>query len=316
MDNYAINRIVDLERAVNKLKISAALVTPTTYTIDWIRDQLEADASFSAWIITMLETNASFYNWIVSSLEADTNFYTWIVTTLKADATFYSWIVTSLEADTSFYTWLINKIEADTAFYTWLVNKLEADTAFYTWFRNALNADATFISALITSFQGDTGFTSWVRSTATYSKESFITLNRSATLSLPLNTITVVTWQQNAVRRSNTNTTFQTDFIYSGPSTNITIPQNGYYNVSFSGATDVATTQRYVLQVGGVNMVSAYNGLSAALWSFSTTQYFTTNQVISLALTAVSAAAVLQVNTEWGLNQSPYLHIVKVNAAG
>ena len=303
MSNYAIQRISDMERAIEKLKISAALVSPSSYTIDWIRDQLEADPTFYAWIVSSLQADVTFYNWFRDALEADPTFYTWIVTTLKADPTFYTWIVTTLEADPTFYAWI--------------VTTLEADTAFYTWFRTALNADATFISNLITSFQGNTGFTNWVKSTATYSKESFLTLTRTATQTFTGAVNTNFTWQS-VIRNSNSSAQFQTPFVTSGlPSANITIPQAGYYTITFSGVVDVTSTKRFFLSVNGNTLVinTNDNQASSTRMYSSLTNYFATGDVLSFSMTP-SVTAVVAVNAENGTNQSPILHIVKVNAAG
>ncbi len=274
MDTYAISRIVELERAVNKLKIAATLVTPTTYTIEWIRDQLEADASFAAWIVTMLETDPAFYTWIVSSLEADTSFAAWIVTMLESDA------------------------------------------GFYTWFRDALNVDSTFIESLITSFEGDLGFNNWVLSTATYSTESFITLTRTATQTFTGGVQTNIVWQS-VLRNSNNGTNFQNPFAYTPPAANIVIPQSGYYAISFSGYGDVVSTKRFFLAVNGQPFVINVNDnqASSRYMYFNIVNYFDTGDTIAISLTA-SVTTILAVNAEKGTQQSPILHIVRVNAAG
>jgi hypothetical protein len=233
MDSYTIKRISDLERAIARLKEAAALTKTSEYTIAWIRDNLETDASFYAWIVT----------------------------------------------------------------------SIEADTAFYTWFRTALNADATFISSLITSFEGVAGFTSWVQSTAA-TTPYYITVRRTATLALPNNTNTIVPWQA-----SNRNS----NFSFTPTSNTVAIPSTGYYNISFSGITDIQTSQRYILYVGGVGVLSGYNQALVTNWSFSTTNYYTAGQNVQLGLTSINGAAVLQVNAESAANQSPILHIVKVS---
>lgn len=275
MDNYVVQRIVNLQRAIDKLKVSMALTATYTFTIDFIRDQLEQDP------------------------------------------TFYAWIVESLESDASFYAWFVSALEGDASFYSWLVTALEADTAFYTWFRTALNADATFISNLITSFQGNTGFTNWVKSTATYSKESFLTLTRTATQTFTGGVQTNFTWQS-VIRNSNSSAQFQTPFVTSGlPSANITIPQAGYYTITFSGVVDVTSTKRFFLAVNGNALVinTNDNQASSTRMYSSMTNYFATGDVIVLSMTA-SVTVVLAVNAENGASQSPILHIVKVNAAG
>ena len=302
MSNYAIQRISDMERAIEKLKISAALVSPSSYTIDWIRDQLEADPTFYAWIVSSLQADVTFYNWFRDALEADPTFYTWIVTTLKADPTFYTWIVTTLEADPTFYAWI--------------VTTLEADTAFYTWFRTALNADATFISNLITSFQGNTGFTNWVKSTATYSKESFLTLTRTATQTFTGGVQTNFTWQS-VIRNSNSSAQFQTPFVYTPPSTTITIPQSGYYTVSLSAFSDVASTKRIFLAVNGnATVINVNDTQASSRYIYATfTKYLTTGDTIVLSM-QTSVTIIVPVTAENTVQESPILHIVKVNAAG
>jgi hypothetical protein len=246
MEQYAFRRIYDLERAINKLKISAALVSPSSYTIEWIRDNLEADASF------------------------------------------YSWIVTSLETD----------------------------VAFYNWFRDALEADASFISSLVNSFSLDLAANNWVINTATYSSESFITLTRTATQTFTGGVQTNFTWQS-VLFNSDNGTQFQTPFAYTPPSSNIVIPQSGYYTIAFSGVNDVASTKRFFLAVNGNPFVinTNDNQASSARMYFNITNFFDVGDTISLSMTS-SATVVTQVNARNGTNQSPILHVVRVNAAG
>jgi hypothetical protein len=246
MDNYVVQRIVELQRAIEKLKVSIALTKPSEYTIDWIRDNLEADASF------------------------------------------YAWIVTSLEADVSFYN----------------------------WFRDALEADASFISSLVTSFTGNLSFTNWITNTATYSSESFITLTRTATQTFTGSVQTNITWQA-ITRNSNNGTQFQTPFVFTPPSATITIPQSGYYTIAFTGVADVVSTKRFFLAVNGNPFVINTNdnqASSARMYSLIT-NYFDTGDTFQLSMTS-SATVIMQVNAEKATNQSPILHVVRVNAAG
>jgi hypothetical protein len=288
MNSYAIQRIIDLERAVEKLKVSQALNSSTTYTIDWIRDQLEADPSF----------------------------YAWITTSLESDASFYSWLVTSLESDASFYAWFVGALETDVSFYSWIVTSLQSDVAFYNWFRDALEADATFISSLVTSFTSNLAFTNWITNTATYSSESFITLRRTATDTFTAGVRKAFTWQS-IVRQSNNGTQFQTPFVYTPPSASIVIPQSGYYTIAFSGYSDVNSTKQFFLSVNGnPNVINTNDNQAASRFLyFNITNYFDIGDTIILSLTA-SVNIVLAVNAEKGSNQSPFLQIVRVNAAG
>ena len=246
MNSYAIQRIIDLERAVEKLKVAQALNSPTTYTIEWIRDNLEADASF------------------------------------------YSWIVTSLEADASFYAWFVN----------------------------ALEADASFISSLITSFEGDLGFNNWITNTATYSSESFITLTRTTTQTFTGGAVVTMQWQS-VLRNSNNGTQFQSPFVFTPPNTTITIPQSGYYNISFSGYADVVSTKRFFLIVNGVVSVlnTNDNQASSRYLFFNITNYFDTGDTFAINLQS-SVTIILSVTAEKAQQQSPILQIVRVNAAG
>jgi hypothetical protein len=246
MDSYTIKRIADLERAIARLKEAAALTKTSEYTIDWIRDNLEADASF------------------------------------------YAWIVTSLEADVSFYN----------------------------WFRDALEADASFISSLVNSFSLDLAANNWVINTATYSSESFITLTRTATQTFTGGVQTNITWQA-VTRNSNNGTQFQTPFVFTPPSPTITIPQSGYYTIAFTGVADVVSTKRFFLSVNGNPFVINTNdnqASSARMYSLIT-NYFDTGDTFQLSMTS-SATVIMQVNAENGTNQSPILHVVRVNAAG
>lgn len=274
MDNYAVRRITELQRAVETLRVSVALIKPSTYTIDWIRDQLEADASFSAWIINMLETTPSFYTWIVSALESDASFSAWIV------------------------------------------NMLQTNTGFYTWFRNALNADSTFISSLITSFESNLGFNNWLLSTATYSTESFLTLTRTATLSLTGGVVTNITWQT-MTRTSNNGTIFQNPFSITLPTATITIPQSGYYLYSFIAFSDVAATKRFFITVNGNTTSLNVNDTQASsrYLYFNAMQYFNTGDTIAIGINP-SVTIILSVTGENLTQQSPWFHISKVNAAG
>jgi hypothetical protein len=246
MDSYTIKRIADLERAIARLKEAAALTKTSEYTIDWIRDNLEADASF------------------------------------------YAWIVTSLEADVSFYN----------------------------WFRDALEADASFISSLVNSFSLDLAANNWVINTATYSSESFITLTRTATQTFTGGVQTNITWQS-VLFNSDNGTQFQTPFAYTPPSANIVIPQSGYYTIAFSGVNDVASTKRFFLAVNGNPFVinTNDNQASSTRMYFNITNFFDVGDTISLSMTS-SATVVTQVNARNGTNQSPILHVVRVNAAG
>lgn len=246
MDSYTIKRISDLERAIARLKEAAALTKTSEYTIAWIRDNLEADASF----------------------------YAWIVTSLEADASFYSWFVTALESD------------------------------------------ASFISSLISSFEGDLGFNNWILTTATYSSETFITLRRTATDTFTAGVRKLLTWQS-VVRLSDNGTQFQTPFAYTPPSANIVIPQSGYYTIAFSGYSDVNSTKQFFLSVNGnPNVINTNDNQAASRFLyFNITNYFDTGDTIALSLTA-SVNITLAVNAEKGSNQSPFLQVVRVNAAG
>jgi hypothetical protein len=288
MNSYAIQRIIDLERAVEKLKVSQALNSSTTYTIDWIRDQLEADPSF----------------------------YAWITTSLESDASFYSWLVTSLESDASFYAWFVGALETDVSFYSWIVTSLQSDVAFYNWFRDALEADASFISSLVTSFTGNLAFNNWITNTATYSSESFITLRRTATQTFTGGVQTNITWQA-ITRNSDNGTQFQTAFVFTPPSATITIPQSGYYTISFSGYVDVASTKRFFLIVNGNAAVINTNDTQASsrYMYFSITNYFDTGDTFAIGLIA-SVTVIMSVTAEKSTQQSPILHVVRVNAAG
>jgi hypothetical protein len=122
MNSYAIQRIIDLERAVAKLKVSQSLNSSTIYTIEWIRDNLEADAFFYAWIVTSLESDASFYAWFVGALETDASFYSWIVSSLQADVAFYNWFRDALEVDATFISSLVNSFSTSLAANNWIIN--------------------------------------------------------------------------------------------------------------------------------------------------------------------------------------------------
>jgi hypothetical protein len=246
MEQYAFRRISELERAINKLKISAALVSPSSYTIEWIRDNLEADASFYSWIVTALET----------------------------------------------------------------------DVAFYNWFRDALEADASFISSLISSFEGDLGFNNWILTTATYSSESFITLTRTTTQTFTGGAVVTMQWQS-VLRNSDNGTQFQSPFDFTPPNTTITIPQSGYYNISFSGYADVVSTKRFFLIVNGVVSVlnTNDNQASSRYLFFNITNYFDTGDTFAINLQS-SVTIILSVTAEKAQQQSPILHVVRVNAAG
>ena len=93
MDNYVVQRIVELQRAIEKLKVSMALTKTSEYTIEWIRDNLEADASFYAWIVTSLETDVSFYNWFRDALEADASFISSLVNSFSLDLAANNWVI-------------------------------------------------------------------------------------------------------------------------------------------------------------------------------------------------------------------------------
>ena len=246
MDYHVVQRIVELQRAIEKLKVAMALTKTSVYTIEWIRDQLEADPTFYAWIVSSLQT----------------------------------------------------------------------DVAFYNWFRDALEVDASFISSLITSFEGDLGFTNWVKSVATYSSESFITLTRTATQTFTGGVQTNFTWQS-VLFNSNNGTQFQTPFVYTPPSANIVIPQSGYYTIAFSGVNDVVSTKRFFLAVNGNPFVvnTNDNQASSARMYFNITNFFDVGDTIALSMTS-SVTVVMQVNALNGTSQSPILHIVRVNAAG
>jgi hypothetical protein len=246
MDNYLVQRIVDMQRAIDKLKVSMALTVTTTYTMDYIRDQLEADPTF----------------------------------------------------------------------YAWIVSSLQSDVAFYNWFRDALEVDATFISSLVTSFTSNLAFTNWITNTATYSSESFITLTRTATQSFTANVAQNFTWQS-VIRNSNNGTQFQTPFSYSPPNANITIPQSGYYNISVSGALSVSGTKYFYMAVNGSSFViNTYdNQLGTGRFYFAITNYFDTGDIFNLSMQS-SVTANLAVNAEKTSNQSPILHVVRINAAG
>lgn len=274
MEQYAFRRISEMERAINRLKISVALINPSTYTIEWIRDQLEADPSFSSWIITMLETDPAFYAWIVSALEADVSFATWIVTMLQSNVSFYNWI------------------------------------------RDTLKLDSSFISSLITSFEGNLGFNNWVLSTATYSTESFLTLTRTATLSLTGGVVTNITWQS-VTRNSNNGTNFQNPFSITVPTATITMPQSGYYHYSFIAFSDVAATKRFFMTVNGNTTSLNTNDTQASsrYLYFNAMQYFNTGDTLSIGINP-SVNIVLSVTGENLTQQSPWFHIAKINAAG
>ena len=93
MDNYVVQRIVELQRAIEKLKVSMALTKTSEYTIEWIRDNLEADASFYAWIVTSLETDVAFYNWFRDALEADASFISSLVNSFSLDSAANNWVI-------------------------------------------------------------------------------------------------------------------------------------------------------------------------------------------------------------------------------
>ena len=246
MDYHVVQRIVELQRAIEKLKVAMALTKTSVYTMDYIRDQLEADPTFYAWIVSSLQT----------------------------------------------------------------------DVAFYNWFRDALEVDASFISSLISSFEGDLGFNNWIINTATYSSETFITLRRTATDTFTAGVRKLLTWQS-VVRLSDNGTQFQTPFAYTPPSANIVIPQSGYYTIAFSGYSDVNSTKQFFLSVNGnPNVINTNDNQTASRFLyFNITNYFDTGDTIALSLTA-SVNIILAVNAEKGSNQSPFLQVVRVNAAG
>ena len=246
MDSYTIKRISDLERAIARLKEAAALTKTSEYTIAWIRDNLEADASF----------------------------YAWIVTSLEADASFYSWFVTALESD------------------------------------------ASFISSLISSFEGDLGFNNWITNKATYSSESFITLTRTTTQTFGAGVVTAIQWQA-VLRNSDNGTQFQLPFDFPAVSTTLTIPQSGYYTIAFSGYADVVSTKRFFLVVNGVVSVlnTNDNQASSRYLFFNITNYFDTGDTFAINLQS-SVTIILSVTAEKAQQQSPILHVVRVNAAG
>lgn len=246
MDNYVVQRVVELQRAIEKLKVSMALTKTSVYTMDYIRDQLEADPTF----------------------------------------------------------------------YAWIVSSLQSDVAFYNWFRDALEVDASFISSLVNSFSLDLAANNWVRNTATYSTESFITLTRTTTQSFAAGVLTNIQWQA-VTRNSNSSAQFQTPFSFPGVSPNVVIPQSGYYNISLSGSVDVVSTKRIFLAINGNAFVINVNDnqpSSARLYA-SMTAYLNTGDVILLQI-IFNVAVVMSVVAENATNQSPILHIVKINAAG
>ena len=245
MNNYAIQRITDLERAVNKLKISIALVSPSSYTIEWIRDNLEADASFYAWIVTSLETDVAFYNWFVTALESD----------------------------------------------------------------------ASFISSLVNSFSLDSAANNWVLNTATYSSESFITLRRTANLALTGGAAIIITWQS-VTRNSTPASQFQTPFPFTAPSTIISIPQSGYYTISLNYNSTVQHTVRVILYVGGTSVLDMSVDNTLNLRHGATiTRYFTLGDDVQVGLIP-SVTTTMTVVASGSTSESPFLNIVKVNAAG
>ena len=166
------------------------------------------------------------------------------------------------------------------------------------------------------NLETDIDFTNWVTSVATYSSESFITLTRITTQSFAASVLTNIQWQA-VTRNSNSSAQFQTPFSFPGVSPNIVIPQSGYYNISLSGTVNVVSTKRIFLAINGNTFVINVNDnqASSAFFYASMTTYLNTGDVILLQI-IFNVAVVMSVVAENTTNQSPILHIVKVNAAG
>ena len=184
----------------------------------------------------------------------------------------------------------------------------------YTWIgRIATYTSATSVT-LAASYTGAT-ITNSLFHTAfnpgTILYPSALTLSRG-TLNFTANVEQLITWQ--TLVRNTTSTTTQIPFSITVPTTQITIPQTGYYQISLYVSYSVNSTSAMRISING-QLATARIALTATqqLQSYHLMQYFTANDYFEVLLTFFTSSGSIQTNLEKNVNQSPFLYISRIS---
>ena len=140
---------------------------------------------------------------------------------------------------------------------------------------------------------------------------SALTLSRG-TLNFTANVEQLITWQ--TLVRNTTSTTTQIPFSITVPTTQITIPQTGYYQISLYVSYSVNSTSAMRISING-QLATARIALTATqqLQSYHLMQYFTANDYFEVLLTFFTSSGSIQTNLEKNVNQSPFLYISRIS---
>ena len=135
-----------------------------------------------------------------------------------------------------------------------------------------------------------------------------ISLTRG-TVTFVANVAQVMVWQQEI--RNSSDTTYQIPITWNG--TTVTLPQAGYYAITWIASYSVGTAQMGVaLAINGVAGVTsiADNSINQ-LHSVSFTQYFNANDYFEISVLFTTAGE-LQTNQERNVNESPLLYVARI----
>lgn len=139
---------------------------------------------------------------------------------------------------------------------------------------------------------------------------STLTVSRQ-TVAFTANVAQTITWQ--FLTRNTTNAITQVPFPITLPTTQIVIPQAGYYMITLYTSYSVATQAVMQISINGAFPTSSVGSVaSGQLHSFSAMQYFEQNDYFEINL-RYTVTGTLQTNNERTVNQSPYLYVARIS---
>jgi hypothetical protein len=127
----------------------------------------------------------------------------------------------------------------------------------------------------------------------------YLTLTRTATQSL-VTTGTTLVWQS---------TVRNLGFTWSGSA--ITIPQNGYYHIDITLVIGSNTSFSIDMLVNTIAVARLLNSQGSNAFRFGGMRYFTQGNTLEFKA-LVGANRTLAVNAYGAVDESPFLHIVKI----
>lgn len=139
---------------------------------------------------------------------------------------------------------------------------------------------------------------------------SALTLSRQ-TLTFATNVFQIIPWQ--FLTRNTTDSTTQVPFSITLPTTQVPIPQTGYYVITMYLSFSVATTTAAYMGINGQFSMGRIDNptILKQIHTYTFVQYFLQGDYFELGL-QVAANCDLQTNLERTANQSPYLYVARI----